>query len=173
MRGFGVVRASENGDGRGRNEACNKPRRVLVVDDDPAIRSVLAVGLRLAGMAVIEAEDGARGLGRALRSRPDLVVTDVKMPVLDGFGLAAALREDERTYSIPIVFVSGETEPALRERAEAAGAAAFFTKPFDPIALAERVGELLTRGRTDVASVPRAPRRVAKVALAAGERGRA
>ena len=126
-----------NGNGRlGRNG--NAPR-VLIVDDDPAIRLLYSINLQIEGFVVLEAEDGRRGLEQACSERPDLVVTDVKMPGLDGFQLAEALRSDQRTRQIPLIFVSGETKPANAARARELGAFAYLTKPFDPPALASLV----------------------------------
>jgi CheY-like chemotaxis protein len=123
----------------------SEPRkpRVLVVDDDPAIRTVCAVNLELAGLEVLEAEDGFRGLERAQTERPDLVVLDVTMPGLDGFELAAKLRLDEQTRSIPLLFLTGESAAASKARARALGALDYLTKPFNPVALASLVAGAL------------------------------
>jgi two-component system phosphate regulon response regulator PhoB len=118
-------------------------RRVLVVDDDAAIRMVCAAHLALAGFEVLEAEDGLRGLERARDDRPELVLLDVRMPGLDGFELAARLRRDEQTRGIPLLFLSGESAPAGKARALALGALDYVTKPFDPIALASLVAGAL------------------------------
>ena len=118
---------------------------VLIIDDDPATRLLCSVSLELAGLRVLEAEDGQLGLARARFERPDLVLTDVKMPGLDGFELADALRRDERTHRIPLIFLSGEATPADEARALAAGALAYMTKPFDPPALATLVANVLAR----------------------------
>ncbi|MBA2461326.1 MAG: response regulator [Actinobacteria bacterium] len=122
-----------------------RPFRVLIVDDDPAVRMLCAANLTRDGFEVIEAEDGQRGLERALAERPDLVLLDISMPVLDGFGLAAELRRDERTKELPVVFLSGETEPASRARAESLGALGFLSKPFDPVAVSALVARVLGR----------------------------
>lgn len=113
-----------------------RPRRVLIVDDDPGTRELCAVSLQLAGIDVLVAADGRDGLERARSECPDLVLTDVMMPGLDGFELAKALRRDWRTRQIPLIFLSGETRVLNAARAQALGAVAFLTKPFDPNALA-------------------------------------
>jgi CheY-like chemotaxis protein len=82
---------------------------------------------------------GERGLEQARSERPDLVLTDVMMPGLDGFQLAEALRADERTRQIPLIFLSSEAGPTNAERAHELGALAYLTKPFDPPALASLV----------------------------------
>ena len=100
--------------------AAVKPRRVLVVDDDPTIRMLCAVNLGIEGVVVLEAPDGNLGLKQARSEHPDLVATDVMMPGLDGFELADALRRDERTREIPLIVLSSEADPANADRARSA-----------------------------------------------------
>jgi CheY-like chemotaxis protein len=123
------------------------PTRVLVVDDDPAMRLLCSVNLQLEGLVVLEAADGQHGLVRARAERPDLILTDISMPVLDGFELAAALRRDRRTRRIPLVFLSGEATAADRARAEKLGAVGYVAKPFDPLGLAAIVTDALALAR--------------------------
>lgn len=123
----------------GRLGGNGRPPRVLIVDDDPAMRMLCSVNLQIEGLVVLEAADGRRGLEQARSERPDLVVTDVAMPGLDGFQLAGALRGDERTREIPLIFLSADTEPANAARAQELGALAYLTKPFDLPALASLV----------------------------------
>lgn len=132
-------------DAPGRN---GESARVLIVDDDPAMRLLCAVDLSVAGMRVLEAADGLEGLEQARCAKPDLVLTDVRMPGLDGFRLAAKLRRDKRTRQIPLIFLSGEVARANVERAQALGALAYVTKPFDPLALAALVTEALDNRRS-------------------------
>ena len=80
------------------------PPCVLVVDDDPGVRLVCTTTLRRAGYDAIEAANAQEGYERAIAERPDLALLDVQMPELDGFGLAAALLEDERTQQLRFVF---------------------------------------------------------------------
>jgi CheY-like chemotaxis protein len=117
--------------------------RVLIVDDDPATRLLYALNLQLEGLVVLEAADGRSGLARAREERPDLVLTDVMMPGLDGFQLAEALRGDKRTRRIPFIFLSGETTAGHEARARELGALAYVTKPFDVHALAVLVASVL------------------------------
>ncbi len=119
--------------------------RVLVVDDDSNARALCSINLLLEGLEVLEAEDGRRGLARARLESPDLVVTDVAMPGLNGFELAEALRQDENTAQIPLIFLSGEIDADNEARAHALGALAYVTKPFDPTAFAKLVAGALTR----------------------------
>ena len=73
------------------NEVATRPTRVLVVDDDPSMRLLCSTNLELEGFVVLEADDGRAALERAHADRPDVVLTDVVMPELDGFGLAEAM----------------------------------------------------------------------------------
>jgi len=125
-----------------------KSPRVLVVDDDSNSRALCSINLLLEGLEVLEAEDGRRGLARARLESPDLVVTDVAMPGLNGFELAEALRRDEGTAQIPLIFLSGELNADNEARAHSLGALAYVTKPFDPPAFAKLVAGALTRRRT-------------------------
>jgi two-component system, chemotaxis family, chemotaxis protein CheY len=118
--------------------------RVLIVDDDPAMRMLCAINLELEGLVVLEAADGLSALAQARSEQPDLVLTDVSMPELDGFGLAEALLRDRRTRRIPLVFLSGETDVTYEARAQKLGALAYLTKPVDPLVLASRIVDVLT-----------------------------
>jgi putative two-component system response regulator len=113
--------------------------RVLIVDDDPATRLLYALNLELEGLLVLEAGDGRSGLERARAELPDLVLTDVMMPGLDGFELAEAMRRDRRTRGIPFIFLSGEVTAGHEARAHELGALAYLTKPVDVPALASLV----------------------------------
>ena len=120
--------------------------RVLIVDDDPSVRLVCAVNLEAEGLHRLEAADGLGALEQARRERPDLILTDVSMPRLGGFRLAERLRVDKRTRGIPVIFLSGEVGQANAQRARALGAVAYWTKPFDPLALAAFVANELVGG---------------------------
>jgi CheY-like chemotaxis protein len=146
--------AARNGaaDGNGR------PALVLVIDDDPAVRALCSINLQLAGLGVLEATNGHRGLELARRDPPALVVSDVRMPGLDGFQVAEALRGDERTRRIPLIFVSGEDGAANATRAHELGALAYVPKPFDARALASVAAGVIARFAAALQTAPaRAP----------------
>ena len=125
-------------------EATSQSRpRVLVVDDHPGIRLVCTTTLDLDGCVAIEARDGQETLELALAEPPDLVLLDLSMPVLDGFGLAASLRADARTREIPLVILTGESVPHLATTIDETGALGLFTKPFDPAAVSAFVRKVL------------------------------
>jgi CheY-like chemotaxis protein len=138
--------STSNRRGATANGGEKKLRRVLIVDDDPAIRLLCAVSLQNEGLVVLEAPNGRRGLERALSESPDLVLTDVMMPGIDGFQFAEAMRRDQRTQQIPLIFLSGETGPANAERASELGALAYVKKPFNAPALASLVASALSSG---------------------------
>jgi CheY-like chemotaxis protein len=114
--------------------------RVLIVDDEPAIRLLGRVNLEADGIEVLEAGDGPSALERAAAEHPDLILLDVVMPGLDGLEVAERLGEDERTRDIPIVFMSGLDELATQH-----GDA--LLKPFDPVELSQHVEDVLRRRR--------------------------
>jgi CheY-like chemotaxis protein len=126
---------------------------VLVVDDDPATRLLYAANLELEGLRVIEASDGRTGLARAREELPDLILTDVMMPGINGFELAAALREDEQTRRIPFIFLSGEITEGRQARAHDYGALAFLAKPVDLRALAALISGVFAVASTAAPSV--------------------
>lgn len=119
--------------------------RVLVIDDEAPIRLLCRVNLEAEGMAVLEAADGPSGLEKARTEQPDLVLLDVMMPGLDGWGVAEALLEDERTAEIPIIFLTARAEFRDRARGLDIGGVDYITKPFNPVELAPLVRALLDR----------------------------
>jgi DNA-binding response OmpR family regulator len=119
--------------------------RVLVIDDEAPIRLLCRVNLEAEGMAVIEAGDGPSGLEAARSEHPDLILLDVMMPGLDGWGVAEALLEDDETSSIPIIFLTARAEFRDRARGLDIGGVDYITKPFNPVELAPLVRDLLER----------------------------
>ena len=119
--------------------------RVLVVDDEPPIRLLCRVNLEAEGMQVLEASDGPQGVEVARAERPDVILLDVMMPGLDGWRVAEELLDDDRTRSIPIVFLTARAELRDRARGLDLGGIDYVTKPFNPIELAPLVRGLLER----------------------------
>src|SRR3954470_17113364 len=103
---------------------------ILVVEDDSAIRATLIDILELNDYAVLTAANGTDGLALAQRKRPDVILTDVAMPGLNGFDLITALHDDERTRAIPIIIVSASVEPERMRQCMDLGAEDFIVKPF-------------------------------------------
>ena len=118
---------------------------VLVIDDEAPIRLLCRVNLEAEGMPVIEAGDGPSGLEAARDGSPDVILLDVMMPGLDGWGVAEALLEDDRTADIPIIFLTARAEFRDRARGLDIGGVDYITKPFNPVELAPLVRALLDR----------------------------
>ena len=123
------------------------PGRVLAVDDDPVIQRLLQVNLEMEGFDVDLAADGAEALERMRTSAPDLVLLDVMMPELDGWAVCEAMQADPSLADIPVIFLSARAQDADIERGTGLGAAAYITKPFDPIDLVALVEELIAERR--------------------------
>jgi DNA-binding response OmpR family regulator len=119
--------------------------RVLVIDDEAPIRLLCRVNLEAEGMSVLEAGDGPSGLAKASSEQPDVILLDVMMPGLDGWGVAEALLEDERTVGIPIIFLTARAEFRDRARGLDIGGVDYITKPFNPVELAPLLRALLER----------------------------
>ena len=119
--------------------------RVLVIDDEAPIRLLCRVNLEAEGMDVLEAPDGPTGLDQARSEVPDVVLLDVMMPGLDGWRVAEALLEDDRTNNIPIIFLTARAEFRDRARGLDIGGVDYVTKPFNPLDLASLVRQLLDR----------------------------
>jgi CheY-like chemotaxis protein len=119
-------------------------RTVLVVDDDPSTRSLLRLIFETAGHAVVEAAHGKAALDTMQQSAlPDVIVTDLRMPVLSGVELIKQLHSEPRTAAIPIVVVSADSEAAWTLRASGL-VDAVVRKPFDVYALVNRIGSVAT-----------------------------
>ncbi|MBM2576485.1 response regulator [Jannaschia sp. Os4] len=112
----------------------NDPIRVLAVDDSRTVRRMIELTLERAGIHATVAEDGIDGLDRlgAMDAPPDVVITDINMPRLDGFGFIERVRGGDRHADVPILVLTTEDAPDLKRRARAAGAKGWIVKPFDP-----------------------------------------
>ncbi len=117
--------------------------RVLIVEDNEGIASLLEHNLRLEGLDVRVAEDGHRGLALARQWAPDLVILDLMLPGLDGFEVLRALRGERR--DLPVIILSARGEEADKVRGFRLDADQYVTKPFGVLELLERVGALLRR----------------------------
>jgi DNA-binding response OmpR family regulator len=119
--------------------------RVLVIDDEAPIRLLCRVNLEAEGMSVLEASDGPSGLAAAASGMPDVILLDVMMPGLDGWGVAEKLLENSETAQIPIIFLTARAEFRDRARGLDIGGVDYITKPFNPVELAPLVRGLLDR----------------------------
>src|SRR5579863_1278438 len=110
-------------------------RKLLVIDDHDDIRENIAEILTLAGYATTTAPNGKKGVEAALKDRPDLVICDIMMPELDGYGVLHLLRKNPSTENIPFIFLTARTERSDFRKGMEMGADDFITKPFDDIEL--------------------------------------
>lgn len=110
-------------------------RRLLVIDDHDDIRENIAEILSLAGYEVFTAENGKRGVETALKESPELIICDIMMPELDGYGVLHLLRKNETTLNTPFIFLTAKTERTDFRKGMEMGADDYITKPFDDIEL--------------------------------------
>lgn len=128
------------------------PTAVLVVDDNRLVRELVRDTFLEAGFTVITAAHGREALDRVAEERPDLIITDVVMPEMDGWALCEALKSDPHTRDVPLVFLAGQREIPHRLRGLRMGAYDYLTKPFSTEELLLRVRLILERTRAGSAA---------------------
>ncbi|HEX8556896.1 MAG TPA: response regulator transcription factor [Pyrinomonadaceae bacterium] len=129
--------------------------RLLVVDDEPNLLVAVGACLRGEGFDVVTARSGAEALARVAESAPDLIVSDVRMPGMDGYQLARRLRSNPRTALTPVVFLTAKDETSDRVEGFRAGVDAYLTKPFEPDELVAVIRSILERVRRTHAEIAR------------------
>lgn len=112
---------------------------VLAVDDSRTMRAMLDQALSNAGFDVTLAEDGEDGLEKLGERTPDVVITDINMPKLDGFGFIDGVRAQDQYRGLPILVLTTESAPELKARARDAGATGWIVKPFDETKLVSAI----------------------------------
>ena len=117
--------------------------KVLLVDDTRTLLSLIQVYLMGWDMEFLEARDGKQGLEQARLHRPALVISDVRMPGMDGFELCAAIRADKELHGTPVVLLTSLNDDASRRKGRLVGASAFLTKPVSVDELRKTVSEIL------------------------------
>lgn len=124
-----------------------KPQEVLVAEDDSDIADLVAYHLGRAGYATVIVSSGADVLRRALDCRPDLIVLDLMLPVLNGLDICRAVRTEPLLAQTPIIMLTAKSEESDRIVGLELGADDYVTKPFSPKELVARVGAVLRRAR--------------------------
>ena len=107
-------------------------KTILTIDDSRTMRDMLMLALSNAGYRVVQAVDGVHGLEVLGAEAPDVIITDINMPRMDGFGVIENVRKDDRHRATPILVLTTESDSTKKERARAAGATGWIVKPFNP-----------------------------------------
>ena len=127
-----------------------RPRRVLVVEDDAFLLELITTRLELAGFDTRAARDGSQALQRLTEFRPEAMVLDINMPVLDGFGVLNHMRAQGLIETTPTMVLTARNSPEDVSKAIGLGARDYLSKPFKDEQLIARVGRLLAKARATV-----------------------
>ncbi|HEY6000966.1 MAG TPA: response regulator [bacterium] len=120
-------------------------RKILLVDDDVTLRELLADALEREGYTILQAGNGEEGVAAALNGKPDLVISDIVMPEMDGWQLCQTLRSLPSTKTVPFLFLSSLDQAPQKLRAQRLGADDYITKPFHLATILEKVRTLSAR----------------------------
>ncbi|HWK37652.1 MAG TPA: response regulator [Hyphomicrobium sp.] len=114
-------------------------KTILTVDDSRTMREMLLLALEEAGFHVLQADDGLNGLQVLKDQRADVIITDINMPRLDGFGFIEHVRRDSTHRAVPILVLTTESDAEKKNRARSAGATGWIVKPFHPVKLVDAI----------------------------------
>jgi two-component system, chemotaxis family, chemotaxis protein CheY len=114
-------------------------KTVLTVDDSRTMRDMLMMALSNAGYRVVQANDGMHGLDVLKSEMPDVIITDINMPRLDGFGFIEGVRNQDQHRATPILVLTTETDDGKKARAREAGATGWIVKPFNSDKLVDAI----------------------------------
>ncbi|MBN2108197.1 MAG: response regulator [Deltaproteobacteria bacterium] len=152
--------------------ASTKPRSkatILVVDDSPTIRKLVSMTLESRGYCVVVACDGVDGLAKMQEGVPDLILSDISMPRLDGYQFCKVVKSNKETKHIPVIMLSGNDGLFDKVRGKMAGSANYITKPFEPNHLVKEIEKFV---KTDRAPAPPPPAKKSAAAQAPATAGR-
>jgi two-component system chemotaxis response regulator CheY len=121
----------------------NATKTILTVDDSVTMRELLWSTLSSLGYRVVQAEDGAKGVEKLNVEKPDVIITDINMPFLDGIEFIRQVRGDARHRATPILVLTTESDPGIKDRVRKAGATGWIVKPFDPQKLADAIRRVM------------------------------
>ena len=118
---------------------------ILIAEDERDIRELIVFTLQISGFNVVEVPNGEEAVKKAAEIEPDLILMDVRMPKMTGYEACKALKKQENTKDIPVVFLSAKGQEAEVSKGLELGAVKYFLKPFAPDELSEQVNEILTK----------------------------
>ena len=121
--------------------------KILIADDEPDIRELVAFTLRFAGHEVVTTSNGEEALLAAPKVMPDLILMDVRMPRMTGYEACEKMKEDPAISHIPVVFLSAKGQEAEIQTGLRVGATEYLLKPFAPDELVARIAEILSRNQ--------------------------
>jgi len=124
-------------------------REILIIEDDRDIVEMVEYNLQEEGYETIAALDGQKGIEKALREKPDIIILDIMLPVMDGFEVCRTLKHDSRTAEIPVIILSAKSQETDKVVGLELGADDYMTKPFSPRELVARIRAILRRGRAE------------------------
>jgi len=125
--------------------ATTKKQRILIVDDDAKLLEMLAALLREAGYEVDEADHALSAVASVVRAAPDLILADIRMPIVDGMGLVRELKSHSDSRHIPVVAVTGYDSPEVRKAAFEAGYSDYLAKPINAAKFPALIADLLRK----------------------------
>ncbi|MFH1305423.1 MAG: response regulator [Candidatus Omnitrophota bacterium] len=116
-----------------------KAPKILVVDDEEDILKIVVFRLQTAGYQTVTAADGGSALFCVKEERPDLILLDIRMPIMSGFDVCKQLKSDDEFKNIPIIFLTASNAATVAAKTKQFGADDYLVKPFDPKVLLEKV----------------------------------
>jgi DNA-binding response OmpR family regulator len=119
--------------------------KILIAEDERDIRDLITFTLRFAGYEVVAAANGEEAVTLALQEIPDLIISDVRMPRMNGYEACEKIKAEEKTKDIPVIFLSAKGQEAEIQTGLNVGAADYLLKPFAPDQLTSRIQEVLAR----------------------------
>lgn len=123
-------------------------KRVLIIEDDEIILECIGVMLEAEGMEVLSTRSGQQGLELGRTEKPDLVVSDLHMPEVNGFDVLKGLKRNPETARVPFLVITADSSPSVKQRCEELGVDAFILKPFGPDLLMDTVKDLLQQDKS-------------------------
>lgn len=122
----------------------NKKRTILLVDDDIFLADLMAFTFKQSGFEIIKAHNGREALEVLDKEDVDLVLTDIMMPVMDGFELTRNLKDDPNTKDIPVIFLTAKSNMEDKNKGYSLGISAYFEKPFDLKKLIDKINVIIS-----------------------------